>query len=306
MATPGHIAVTNLGPQLESGRIIPEGAASPVTNRPSLPYYRAPARPIRRVNETAIIERAGEVQPVVALPDVAVASFSDTAFLEVVIGNDDRIKVAREFLSTNPWRQICSLVIHSQSGQKYVGTGWYIGPKALATAGHCVYLQDDGGWATSIDVTPAKFGSSAPFGAIRATRFAAVDGWTVQRQRDFDYGVILLDEDTAGRQVGNFEVRAFTDSLIANINAKISGYPADRERAQFQYFHERPVKEVTSSRIIYDIDTFGGQSGSPIWLDTDQHGVVAVGIHTTGGISSNSGTRINDAVLDNLITWVQG
>jgi glutamyl endopeptidase len=55
---------------------------------------------------------------------------------------------------------------------------------------------------------------------------------------------------------------------------------------------------------VYDIDTFGGQSGSPIWQETQETGVVAVGIHTTGGVSSNSGTRISSDVMENLVNWI--
>jgi len=67
----------------------------------------------------------------------------------------------------------------------------------------------------------------------------------------------------------------------------------------------RPMMAVTDAQLVYDIDTFGGQSGSPIWQQTTELGLIAVGIHTTGGVSSNSGTRINQDVLDNLATWTR-
>lgn len=304
MSAPGHRTVTNFGPQLEAAAFVEPGP--PVTNRTSLPYYKPPIIPRRHLNEAAVLTEAGAEAPLEQLPDVSIASLGGSPILEAIIGNDDRVKVDQAFMSRNPWRQICALRIRSQSGQFYVGTGWYISPTTLATAGHCVYLQDDGGWAASIDVIPAKFGASQPFGSIRASRFAAVDGWTVHSQRDFDYGAILLDESSAGKQVGNFEVQAFADDQISNVTAKISGYPADREAAQFQYFHERPVQRVTTTRLFYDIDTFGGQSGSPIWEDTVEHGVVAIGIHTNGGLTSNSGTRITSDVLDSFISWIGG
>jgi V8-like Glu-specific endopeptidase len=249
---------------------------------------------------------AAPAEPAGFLPDAAVASLGDHTLLEAVIGNDDRVKVAPELLQGNPWRQICALRIHSASGRTYVGTAWYIAPGVVATAGHCVFLHDDGGWARSIDVIPAKSGTSEPFGRVRATRFAAVDGWTVQRSRDFDYGVIFLDDTTPGTRVGNFEVTALANSEFGGAMAKVSGYPADLERAEFQFYHERPLVDVTETRLVYDVDTFGGQSGSPIWVDTEELGLLAVGIHTTGGLSSNSGTRITDSVLDNLIAWIGG
>ncbi len=306
MPAPGHRRLSSVGPQPHNeARRVSEAAAAPLTNRDTLPYYR-PLRPRpKQINEAAVLVGNGEPLSTEVLPDVAVASFGETPLLEAVIGNDDRVKVAQSLLSANPWRQICSLRIRSQSNQVYVGTGWFIGPKTLATAGHCVFLQNDGGWAKSIEVIPAKFGGDAPFGKLTSTRFSAVDGWAVDSSRDFDYGVIHLDTDGVGEQIGNFEVRSFPDALLNNVVLKVSGYPADREQAQFQYFHERPVQRITTTRVFYDIDTFGGQSGSPIWEDTAENGVVAVGIHTTGGLSSNSGTRINNDVIENLIAWLE-
>lgn len=303
MAAPGHNPVNNFNGQNES--FVAPQPKVPVTNRETLTYYIPPPERARTTMNESFDEGFTGATPNEALPDVALASFGSASLLEVVLGNDDRVKVTRDSLADNPWRQICSLRIRSKSDRVYVGTGWYIGPKTLATAGHCVFLQDDGGWAKSIEVIPARFGSTGEFGTLKAKRFSSVDGWTVQRLRDFDYGVIHLDSDRVGQQIGNFEVAAFPDAVLNAVNAKISGYPADRDQAQFQYFHERPIQSVTPTRLAYDIDTFGGQSGSPIWQDTVENGLVAIGIHTTGAISGNSGTRINEHVITNLISWLE-
>lgn len=314
----GHKPVTNFGAGPE---VISEAfsapAAPPPENRISIPYYNPPRR--RRaatqpgassrvdiVLESGVLFDAGPAAPPTGpLPDAAVASFGDSAILEAVIGNDDRVRVARPMLNANPFRQICSLLIRSARGQYFVGTAWFIAPGVVATAGHCVFLHDAGGWAASIQVIPARFGDEAPHGRLNASRFASVDGWTQGKNRDFDYGVIFLDDPSAGKRLGNFEVHARTDGELNGIVAKISGYPADRDRAEFQYFHERPLLNSTATRLVYDIDTFGGQSGSPIWQDTTETGIVAIGIHTNGGITSNSGTRITGDVLDNLIAWTE-
>ena len=277
-----------------------------LTNRPSLHYYRPPSGRRSR-SEATVLELdapAGVAEP---LLDVAAASFGNTTVLEVVIGNDDRVRVADDLMQANPWRQICALRIRSKTGRMYVGTGWFIAPRVLATAGHCVYLQNEGGWAQSIEVIPALRGNGAPpYGRATATQFKAVDGWVKDGSRDFDYAAIILDDPALGTRVGNFAVQALPDPGLKNAVAKISGYPADRDQATFQYFHERPLRSSTATRLEYDIDTFGGQSGSPVWLDTEELGLVAVGVHTTGGTTSNSGTRINADVLGNLITWIGG
>ncbi len=311
MPSPGHQPRTNfdLLEEVESAPTPLEAERIRPTNRVTLDYYQTPQSRRAARRRAGILEEAfipGEEEVDLGfLPDAAIASFGDDTVLEVILGNDDRVKVVKELLSGNPWRQICALRIRSKTGKTYVGTGWFIAPKVLATAGHCVFLQKDRGWAQEIEVIPAKFGTSEPFGRLRSTRFASVDGWTEQKSRDSDYGAILLDDGAIGEQLGNFEVQALTDAELDGVNAKISGYPADKEQAAFQYFHERPLTSTTGTRLLYEIDTFGGQSGSPIWQDTEERGLVAIGIHTNGGVSSNSGTRITDDVLDNLISWIE-
>ena len=311
MPSPGHMPVTNTDHPELAGQML-ESAGPTLTSKPSLPYYRRPARAgtPRVLLEGHAEEEAAELTAPV-LVDVALASFgnavanADTMLLEVVIGDDDRVRVTRERMRMNPWRQICALRIVSQSNRTYAGTGWFIAPGVLATAGHCVFLQKDGGWARSIRVIPAKHGTQEPFGSQTSTRFASVDGWVEKRQRDFDYGVIFLKDQAAGEQVGNFAVESLRPLELRGTDAQISGYPADLDRAEFQFFHLRPMTDVTDTQLIYDIDTFGGQSGSPIWQETVENGLIAVGIHTTGGVSSNSGTRITDDVLENLVKWVE-
>jgi len=263
-----------------------------------LPYYR-PLRARTAVRGLEAVVDAGS-EPV---RDVAEASFGETTLLEAVIGNDDRVRLADALTRTNPWRQICALRIRAATGTRYVGTGWFIGPRVLATAGHCVYLQKERGWAASIDVIPGKGGATEPYGRLTATRFASVDGWVEDASRDFDYGVIFLDDPQLGASVGNWEVEAPLDGEVAAVTARISGYPADRDRAEFQYYHERSLQSATASRLLYDIDTFGGQSGSPIWRQLGTGPPVAIGIHTTGGLTGNSGTRITESVLENLVRW---
>jgi glutamyl endopeptidase len=304
MPTDGHKTMRSEN----ASRVVNE-AAEPVTARYSkitLDYYQpttaASAGRGSRFARRAILEGAPSVEVEPHYPDAAIASFGDTMLLEAVIGNDDRVRVAEADLARNPFRQICALRIKAKTGPMFVGTGWLIGPRALATAGHCVFLQQEGGWAESIDVIPAKFGNKEPLGSFRAKRFRAVDGWVKQQSRDFDYGVILLDKDSPGDSLGWFTVDAESDADLKASQANISGYPADKDNANFQYFHARPVMDVSPTRLMYDIDTFGGQSGSPVWEDSAD-GLVAIGIHTNGGVSSNSGTRITEAVIENFSTW---
>jgi glutamyl endopeptidase len=306
----GHSPIRSTDPRstelssFEFGQIdeaVPIAPSEPVV----LPYYRPPRVSTQAAREEILEGFAPDPAASTRVRDVAEASFGETTVLEAVIGNDDRVRVADRLNHTNPWRQICALRIRAMTGARYVGTGWFIGPRVVATAGHCVFLQKEGGWADSIEVIPGKAGAAEPYGRGTANRFASVDGWIDDAARDFDYGVIFLDNPALGAGVGNFEVEAALDSEIAGVTARISGYPSDRDQAEYQYYHERPLGSATANRLLYDIDTFGGQSGSPVWRQIEGSVPVAIGIHTTGGLTGNSGTRISEPVLDNLILWNQ-
>ena len=61
------------------------------------------------------------------------------AAMEVIIGIDNRVQITST--TDIPWRRICALRITFPSGATYRGTAFFIGPRALATAGHCVYMN---------------------------------------------------------------------------------------------------------------------------------------------------------------------
>jgi glutamyl endopeptidase len=231
--------------------------------------------------------------------DAADVAFGRRVLLESVIGADDRVAIADT--TKLPWRMICALRIRFANGRSYVGTGWFIGPRTVMTAGHCVFVHDEGGWPREIEVIPGLNGTTRPFGSAIGKRFRAPSGWIKNPDSDFDYGAIILDQD-AGQKVGYFGYAVLNNTQLKTGDANISGYPADRDGATKQYFHARTIINATTTRLVYDIDTFGGQSGSAIYLNTGGQRV-AVGIHTTGSSRSNSGTRITNAVFKNMTNW---
>ena len=59
---------------------------------------------------------------------------------------------------------------------------------------------------------------------------------------------------------------------------------------------------VTPERLVYDLDTYEGQSGSPLWAQVGGQFVV-VGVHTWGDQANNSGVRVTDDVLAAIHRW---
>jgi V8-like Glu-specific endopeptidase len=232
--------------------------------------------------------------------------------LETLLEAEDRRKQVLE-TDLSPWRMICALEIESQDGRPYVGTGWLIGPRTVITAGHCVYDEVElSGWASRITVIPGRNGAQRPFGEFESTRFSTTDRWKSERDPDYDYGAIHLADDL-GSKVGTFAVGVMPDAALRNRLVNVSGYPAPRGNGADQYFHANRVKAVSNRRVFYDIDTEGGQSGSPVWTYEDGNKTpIVIGIHAYGvggtpagiDVRANSGPRILPEVLKVIRTWM--
>src|SRR5205085_3948846 len=88
---------------------------------------------VRKVEREKFISRIAAT-PSPSLPDAAAGSFGNAKTLEVVIADDDREQVQN--VLDNPWKKIAALRIRGKDGKVYAGTGWFISPTVLATAGH--------------------------------------------------------------------------------------------------------------------------------------------------------------------------
>ena len=219
---------------------------------------------------------------------------------EVIIGADNRVRV---FATTSyPWRAVCSLKITAKDNSKWIGTGWLVGPRTVITAGHCVFMHDHGGWAKSIEVIPGLNDAARPYHSGQSSDLRSVAGWTSSKNRDYDYGAIILPTSyRPGDATGYFGFGVKTDAYLLSSVLNLSGYPGDKGGNQ-QWFMALKPKSLTSRVIKYEIDTIGGQSGAPDWVKVGDVRT-CVGIHTNGDLSGNSATRIVTPVFNNIQLW---
>lgn len=217
---------------------------------------------------------------------------------ESVCGRDDRVRITST--TRVPWRINCQLIITRKDNRQSRCTGWFIGPRTVMTAGHCVYSHSAGGWAKRIEVIPGMNSSSRPYGSLGGTSFRSVRGWTNSRKPGYDYGAIILPNNSLGNRVGWFGFAALSSSSLRNLLVNNSGYPADKPFGT-QWYNSGRITKVTTRRLQYMIDTFGGQSGSIVYRlrNGKRH---AVGIHAYGGCPNKS-TRITKRVFDNMKAW---
>lgn len=256
-----------------------------------------------------------------SLPGVGashVAPVPATPVLESVIGTDERVRI----FDTNqfPYSAIAALEITAKDGTMYVGTAWFVSETVLITAGHCVFVRDPlhpgaNGWVRSIRVIPGRNGrgpGSEPFRSVTATRFRSVAGWVNHGRAESDYGAIFLPAGATpnGKQVGTFGLKVHSDDKLSALHLNVAGYPADKKGPETQtlWYDVKKTAQVTARQVFYDADTYGGQSGAPVF-EVDGTVRRAVAIHAYGisaGVTSNSGTRITTEVFNRIQQWKNG
>ncbi len=239
--------------------------------------------------------------PDLRFPDIAEASFGGS-LIETVHGPDDRVRITSP--AQHPWRMNCSLLITARDNSQWIGTGWFIGPHTIMTAGHVVYIYAPGtprhGWARSIQVMPGRDVSSLPYGSATSGNFRSVTGWTNSGSEHNDYGAIILPTEL-GNTTGWYGFGNYSDADLLATVANISGYPGDKPSGT-QWYAARKVASVNATKVYYDIDSAGGQSGSAVYRTVNGQRY-AVAVHAYGGPTTNSGTRINAAVYQNMVAW---
>ncbi|MEK5100564.1 serine protease [Cytobacillus sp. FSL M8-0252] len=219
-----------------------------------------------------------------------------------IIGADNRTKISNT--TSYPNRAIVKInaLFPNDLTTVYGCTGFMVSPDTVVTAGHCIYSHDDGGWAEIVNVAPGRNGNSYPYGTHTMETLYSVTGWTRDENASYDYGAIKLSSNV-GNNTGWLGFRSYTS--VVGLNASVTGYPCDKPTGTM-WTHAGPIEFQQSYQIRYNMDTYGCQSGSPVYRNYTDTGQTAVGIHAYGTSPSanmNKGTRITQAVFDNINDW---
>jgi len=261
----------------------------------------------RRQRESADLQRMSPPAPVLdRLPDATLAQDGisqrmllgqpalESIVAEAVILQDDRIQVTDT--TVFPFRWLCRLEITAATGARWLGTGWFAAPGLIVTAGHCVYIHNHGGWVASVSVRIGQNGSQV-HRSTASTYFASSRGWVQDRDARYDYGVIFVEDGGEGY----FGYGVLSDELLSGALANISGYPQDKPPGTL-WGHTKQLLSPRLATLRYEIDTFGGMSGAPVFL-WDGRDYVVAGIHNYGDTAGNEATRITPEVFSNLERW---
>jgi hypothetical protein len=194
-------------------------------------------------------------------------------------------------------------------GAMLAGSGAIIGHPTnghgyhVLTAGHCVYSHSHGGWATKVTVIPGLDDDYMPFYLAYVTKMRSYIGWTEYQMHQHDWALLTLDRTIGditgwmGRMTAPFYNSIYTDTL------NTAGYPGDLG-PNTMWFDSDYGRIATEYNHWYYMDTYFGQSGSPVWrfVDPDRW-ILSINAYNDDGSGSNHGTRLDQDKFDDINQW---
>jgi glutamyl endopeptidase len=229
---------------------------------------------------------------------------------EAVVGPDSRKQVTTADIK--PWSAIALLAIVWSDNSTDGCTGWFVNARTVVTAGHCVYNRDKNlGWARSIEVYPGYNADNPtnpfPNGHSSMYRMFVNTGWSDHGYRDYDYGAIQIN-DPLGDTVGHFGFYNAGKNALEGNQVRVTGYPGDK-KAGTMWTAKDIVNKGKGRRYIHQVDTYGGESGAPMYHKKNSCYPCVVGIHVAHYDNGywkgyNIAVRIISDVKNNLNAWM--
>lgn len=110
-----------------------------------------------------------------------------------------------------------------------------------------------------------------------------------KQNTNYDYGAVKLN-GSPGNTVGWYGYRTTNSSSPVGLSSSVTGYPCDKVFGTM-WSDTKPIRSAETYKLTYTTDTYGCQSGSPVYRNYSDTGQTAIAIHTNG---------------DHHITWEQG
>ncbi|RAH86026.1 hypothetical protein BO86DRAFT_434560 [Aspergillus japonicus CBS 114.51] len=199
------------------------------------------------------------------------------------------------------YRSIVKLFMHyagqTPNDTRYaMGTGWLIRDDLLVTAGHCAFDWKEGfGRANEVKAYIGYNGKGS------------IDSRSANVQ--FRHGVRIVTTE-GWLQSSSNRHNDFSDTPVAGSDTiGVVGYPGDMrykgEPGAQMYEEFKAVQwnrqAAANNMLEYRIDTYKGQSGSPVLLANQPH--ISIGAHVYGDVGNNSASPISrtSSTTDDLL-----
>lgn len=239
-------------------------------------------------------EESEDVMETASLLNDNINTLENTAVSASTI-TDNRIKVAN--INVFPYYSTAKITttFNSQPGYETCGSGYEVHNRLCATAGH-VLLNSDGEYFNTLKVEFGYNNGSAIYTMTQDDLAGYVlhgefKGTNYRPQ--IDYAFLYWNRNITN-YVGHFGI---SWSYSAGDTCYSAGYPADKYNGEYMYYSKSTITSISDCEITSNNYNYGGQSGSPLYL---QDGY-AIGI-VSGKYSDNSMVSVQ---LDNgITTWL--
>ena len=212
---------------------------------------------------------------------------------------DERTRVAET--AAAPYSMVTFLTAQWRDGSTSTCSGFVIGTRTVATAGHCVYRRGGLGWARQVTVAPGANGAARPFGTTVATEFHTLTGWAAYGLAAMDIAALTLPEDV-GARTGAFQLRPLSDAALAGGAYTLAGYPGDKDDASLWVTSGR-LDRLDDLLLYTRLDMTSGNSGGPVWERTAD-GYNVIGIAESVADTTNVAVRISPQVAETFRSWI--
>lgn len=226
-------------------------------------------------------------------PEYSVDSLDNDSIInpQYLLGNWDAINPA----TGGQYRNTVFILVTAPNGSSHAGTGFMIGPSAVATAAHVVYNTNFGGdnYIESGKVYPAFADGSTPYGSAAITEIVLYNAWTEDHDIEYDWAIIELNSNI-GNNVGWLGLKYQSDSYNGT-SISINGYPST-VNGNLNRIMYRSDGTITGSytRLLRSTNTnlFEGMSGGPVYIYSSNSGYTAIAI-ATSAVKTSSGSKYN-------------
>lgn len=258
-------------------------------------------------------------------------SSNDNTMPSNILGSDDRSYVYTE-CKNYPCRTLGLVIatyhqVFNNNTKKYVdrifgGTCFLVGPNIVATAGHCTFADvtdsayfDDGRFnprfADSIEIyfgvngldeykqrSSYRWYVKAKVANIQKDFYEASNDY---KRHNYDWAAIELDRNIGYELGWNGRIRNYYEK---GHTIESYGYPGDKPLTMWCSVG----KMIGKNDFVYytDLDSYGGQSGSPYFIVNSFNEYYVCGIHTFGSDSYNGGTIFNDFITAYFNSYFEG
>ncbi len=190
---------------------------------------------------------------------------------------DGRVQLTNAQSQAYPHRAIGQIELTQANGPNpgdFICTGWLIDSNTILSAGHCAY-DPDGNQGNIIEAAtffPGRYRTPGgtvvnPFGSCNVLTADSPFEWRHNGSEYADYSIMNLDCNV-GNTVGWLGFFYVTNNAnpnaLAGLPVRVEGYPGDKPFGSGWYMGGT-IFQSQKKMIFYKMDTFGGQSGSPVF-----------------------------------------